>query len=169
MSTKLTGSHSNKYQYSGFTIVEVVLVLSISAMILLLVLWAIPNLQKSRRDTQRKSDLGRLISQLESYASNTKGNYPTADAVGMTNASSFVPTYMTAPGETWKDPTGNAYTFDFTTSIGSVPSGSSGTIMYRTSAQCSASVAGTLSSTSSSKDIAAVMVLDKGYACRANK
>ncbi len=151
----------------GFTIIEVVLVLAIAAMILAMVFFALPSLQKSRRDTQRKSDLGRMLAQLESYAGNNSGNYPAASAAGMTNAGGFVPTYMTAGGETWQDPSGSAYTFDFTTAVGTAPTGT-GTIMYRTSATCS-STAGLLSSSTSARDVAAVMVLEKGYICQGNK
>jgi prepilin-type N-terminal cleavage/methylation domain-containing protein len=44
---------------SGFTIIEVVLVLAIAGLIFLLVFLALPGLQRSRRDAQRKSDMGK--------------------------------------------------------------------------------------------------------------
>lgn len=61
----------------GFTIIEVVLVLAVAALIFLIVFLAVPALQRGRRDTARKSDVGRALSQLENYASNNNGDYPT--------------------------------------------------------------------------------------------
>ena len=44
----------------GFTIIEVVLVLAIAGLIFLMVFLALPALQRSQRDTQRKNDISRL-------------------------------------------------------------------------------------------------------------
>ena len=41
----------------GFTIIEVVLVLAIAGLIFLMVFLALPALQRSQRDTQRKQDV----------------------------------------------------------------------------------------------------------------
>jgi len=46
---------------SGFTIIEVVLVLAIAGLIFLVVFLALPALQRSQRDSQRRTDLGRFI------------------------------------------------------------------------------------------------------------
>ena len=45
--------------YEGFTIIEVVLVLAIAGLIFLMVFLALPALQRSQRDTQRKNDMAR--------------------------------------------------------------------------------------------------------------
>lgn len=63
-------------QDKGFTIIEVVLVLAIAGLIFLIVFLALPQLQASRRDTQRKSDAGRLLAAVENYAGNHSGYYP---------------------------------------------------------------------------------------------
>jgi prepilin-type N-terminal cleavage/methylation domain-containing protein len=60
----------------GFTIIEVVLVLAIAGLIFLVVFLALPTLQRSQRDTQRKQDLGKLMSQVTSYQSNNQGGLP---------------------------------------------------------------------------------------------
>jgi len=70
---KLPTLKNNK---SGFTIIEVVLVLAIAGLIFLLVFLALPQLQRSRRDTQRRQDAGRILSALQSYSSNNNGDYP---------------------------------------------------------------------------------------------
>ena len=58
----------------GFTIIEVVLVLAIAGLIFMVVFLAVPGLQRSQRDTQRKQDLGRLVSTITSMQSNNRGN-----------------------------------------------------------------------------------------------
>ena len=61
----------------GFTIIEVVLVLAIAGLIFLMVFVALPALQRSQRDTQRRDDMARFLSQLNQYQANNKGNVPT--------------------------------------------------------------------------------------------
>jgi len=61
----------------GFTLIEIVLVMAIAGLIMVIVFLALSGAQKSRRDTQRKNDNARFLSQLESYASNNNGSYPT--------------------------------------------------------------------------------------------
>ncbi len=60
----------------GFTLIEIVLVLAIAGLLLVIVFLAVSGAQKSRRDSQRKNDIGRVAASLESYASNTNGSYP---------------------------------------------------------------------------------------------
>lgn len=43
-----------KIQKNGFTIIEVVLVLAVAGLIFLMIFLALPALQRSQRDTQRK-------------------------------------------------------------------------------------------------------------------
>lgn len=76
-----------KRNEQGFTIIEVVLVLAIAGLIFLVVFLALPQLQRSRRDNQRKSDAGRIVAALENYASNNNGTYP-AEATA-NNAANF--------------------------------------------------------------------------------
>src|SRR6266576_2318177 len=64
-------------QKRGFTLIEIVIVMAIAGLIILLVFLAISGAQRSRRDTQRKADLGRLSAQLEQYASTHSDKYPT--------------------------------------------------------------------------------------------
>lgn len=60
----------------GFTIIEVVLVLAIAGLIFLMVFIALPALQRSQRDTQRKRDTDRLLAAIQSYQSNNLGRLP---------------------------------------------------------------------------------------------
>lgn len=95
-----------KNKQSGFTIIEVVLVLAIAGLIFLMVFIALPALQRSQRDAQRRDDVSRMVSQLQSYATNNRGNLPGSDDI-----TRFINDYMkTGEGE-FRDPlTGNDYT-----------------------------------------------------------
>jgi prepilin-type N-terminal cleavage/methylation domain-containing protein len=89
----------------GFTLIEIVLVLAIAGLILLIVFLAVSGAQKARRDQQRKSDASRVLSQLEQYASNNGGLYPTSANL----AASFTAKYIT--GNNYNDPSsGGTYT-----------------------------------------------------------
>ena len=86
----------------GFTIIEVVLVLAIAALIMLMVFIALPALQRSQRDTQRKDDVSRLQAAVSSYTSNNRGKVPFA---------SFVGNYLRVDGDLFEDPQGEEYNF----------------------------------------------------------
>ena len=65
--------HKNLKQRGGFTIIEVVLVLAIAGLIMIMVFVALPSMQKAQRNTQRKEDMARLVSQIELYMKNNNG------------------------------------------------------------------------------------------------
>lgn len=54
--------HKQDRSSQGFTIIEVMIVLAIAGLILLIVFLAVPALQRSSRNTQRKTDVGRITS-----------------------------------------------------------------------------------------------------------
>jgi len=60
----------------GFTIIEVMIVLAIAAVILLAVFLAVPALQRSSRNQQRKTDAANLLAGINEYASNQNGTLP---------------------------------------------------------------------------------------------
>ncbi|MBR2997374.1 type II secretion system protein [Candidatus Saccharibacteria bacterium] len=68
---------SQKSTLRGFTIIEVVLVLAIAGLIFLMVFIALPALQRSQRDTQRRDDLARVATAINNYSSNNNGALPT--------------------------------------------------------------------------------------------
>ncbi len=101
-----------KNKGKGFTIIEVVLVLAIAGLIFLMVFIALPALQRSQRDTQRKNDLSRAMTAVNNYQSNNRGGLPAADS----NAwNTFKGNYLEAGDETFDDPSRGAYTFNVTT------------------------------------------------------
>ncbi len=64
------------HKEKGFTIIEVVLVLAIAALIFLMVFIALPALQRSQRDTARKSDASSVAAAVTSYTSANRGSFP---------------------------------------------------------------------------------------------
>ena len=92
----------------GFTIIEVVLVLAIAGLIFLMVFVALPALQRSQRDTQRRDDMARFLSQLQQYQSNNRNKVPGNTTSEWTN---FITAYLTNSGtDTFSDPDGTPYT-----------------------------------------------------------
>ena len=84
----------------GFTIIEVVLVLAIAGLIFLMVFIALPAMQRSQRDTQRRNDYSQLSAQITSYITNNNGSLPAV------NATLLPEKYINSTG---KDPNGIAY------------------------------------------------------------
>lgn len=79
--------HNTKKQQSGFTIIEVLIVLAIAGLIMLVVFLAVPALQRSSRNTQRKNDVSAIASAVSNYINNNGGTLPTttgADATANT-------------------------------------------------------------------------------------
>ncbi len=101
---------TTKQTQKGFTIIEVVLVLAIAALIFLIVFLAVPALQRSQRDTQRRSDVGRLQAAASNYAGNHQATIPTVAQMTDTSASGFVSKFMTSTGDKFEDPLKGAYT-----------------------------------------------------------
>lgn len=63
---------------SGFTIIEVVLVLAIAGLIFIMVFTALPALQRNQRDTDRKNEAARILAAVQSFQSDNRGALPTA-------------------------------------------------------------------------------------------
>ena len=123
-----------KKKDDGFTIIEVVLVLAIAGLIFLIVFLALPQLQASRRDTQRKNDAGRLVAAVENYAGNNSGTYPTNTQLNAANGAGWVSGNISGD---FKDPdTGSVYVFK---SSAIADGDSPGTINYTLGALCTGS------------------------------
>lgn len=60
----------------GFTIIEVMIVLAIAGLIMALVFLAVPALQRSSRNTQRKTDVSAVLAAISDYSNNNGGALP---------------------------------------------------------------------------------------------
>ncbi|MBS7346551.1 MAG: type II secretion system protein, partial [Candidatus Sacchiramonaceae bacterium] len=96
---------SGHKQQTGFTIIEVVLVLAIAGLIFLMVFIALPALQRSQRDAQRKNDISRIKSALESYKSNNRGRLPSDTQI----YTEFSGPYLVDLDGGFNDPDGSRY------------------------------------------------------------
>ncbi len=116
----------------GFTIIEVVLVLAIAGLIFLMVFIALPALQRNQRDTQRKNDLSRVQSAINSFQTNNRGRVP-----GSGDLSTFITQYMKAGGDTFTDPSGSEYTITLASALTADPSSTNFyAISYYANAKC---------------------------------
>lgn len=90
----------------GFTIIEVVLVLAIAGLIFLMVFIALPALQRSQRDTQRRNDYSELSTAVTNYITNNNGKLSKiagSSGEATLDASKYI-------NDTGEDPNGLAYT-----------------------------------------------------------
>lgn len=143
----------------GFTIIEVVLVLAIAGLIFLIVFLALPQLQASRRDTQRKNDAGRLVAGLENWAGNHSGNYPTAVN------QAWVDTNIAGD---FGDPDGGNYNF-VTTYAGVVNEGDVFYAYDGTNGQMCIGTADGVQNGNGPREVAVVMQLENGQYCQDNQ
>ena len=60
----------------GFTIIEVMIVLAIAGLIILIVLLAVPALQRNSRNTQRKDAASQILTSVSNNISNNNGTLP---------------------------------------------------------------------------------------------
>lgn len=147
----------------GFTIIEVVLVLAIAGLIFLIVFLALPALQRSQRDTQRKNDLSRLMSQVSNYSSNNQGAVPDTQ----TKLDDFRTRYLTT-NDSFNDPTtGNVYTTTLkATSTWASDKPGVGTIYYYLNAKCSGE---SVTTGAGNRNVAIVTQLESNaYYCQGN-
>lgn len=90
----------------GFTIIEVVLVLAIAGLIFLMVFIALPALQRSQRNTQRRDDYSMLVTAVNSYMASNNGKLSNL-ATNKQGKTDLKPSrWINSTGE---DPNGNEY------------------------------------------------------------
>lgn len=94
----------------GFTIIEVVLVLAVAGLIFLMVFVALPALQRSQKDTQRRDDYSMLAAAISSYSASNNGRlYKLAGATSSNANSSSTLTASKYINDTGEDPDGTEY------------------------------------------------------------
>lgn len=122
------GIHTQK---PGFTIVEVALVLAIAGLIFLMVFIALPALQRSQRDAQRREDIATLLSNVKKYQTNNRGALPKCDTSSGksctinwdknwdSKTTDWPNLYYAYLGENFVDPDGTNYTLYVTACVSS--------------------------------------------------
>jgi len=66
---------------SGFTIIEVMIVLAIAGLIMLIVFLAVPALQRNAHNTSIKNDVSSVLGAVNEYENNNNGNLPTTASI----------------------------------------------------------------------------------------
>ena len=167
----------------GFTIIEVVLVLAIAGLIFLMVFVALPALQRSQRDTQRRNDMSRVTTALTNYQTN-QGNSsiklpangectdPDNAFTSSDSACKFIVNYMHASNATtneFKDPDGTTYSMVIDNSTSKTPSSFDHTIYINVGKKCGDNE-GTVEDASNSISFAVLYKLEgAGIACFDNQ
>ena len=157
----------------GFTIIEVVLVLAIAGLIFLMVFIALPALQRSQRNTRRRSDMARVLAQFTEYQSNNAGKMP-SDSTEIQN---FVDRYLVGQSgqnafadsdcanEQFCDPDGTNYRFSSTAPLDTPSTALSGAldhnVYYYKDSKCGGTE-GLPSDGSGDRDIAILYILEGG-------
>ena len=98
----------NTKSKKGFTIIEVVLVLAIAGLIFLMVFIALPALQRSQRDTQRRDDMSRFMSQLSQYQANNAGKVTGNNSSSAADYQDFIGKYLKVGTDSFADPSTGA-------------------------------------------------------------
>ena len=92
---------------AAFTIVETLFVLAIAGLILLIVFEALPALQRSSRNNQRKQDVQTILEAVSHYELNNSGTFPAKcgdTSMNLCDANSTDPLYYVASKLTLYDP-----------------------------------------------------------------
>jgi prepilin-type N-terminal cleavage/methylation domain-containing protein len=129
---------------TGFTIIEVMIVLAIAGLIMVIVFIAVPQLQRSQRNTARKSVVARINTELDNFASNNSGAIPTENTNASTGFLSggggFYTRYIQQNASQFNDPkTGAIMTFSIWTSDAAVAAANDaavGIVWYKTGKVC---------------------------------
>lgn len=144
-------------QQKGFTIIEVMIVLAIAGLIMVVVLIAVPQLQRSQRDSTRQTVVNRLSTELGTYSSNNNGKYPFTAA----DSADFLTRYITGKVELKNPQTGDEYAIVFATDAATAAANpTAAQIKVLPGLSCSGETAtGTFSATS--RQYAAVVQLER--------
>lgn len=107
----------DKKRTSGFTIIEVMIVLAIAGLIMVIVFIAVPQLQRNQRDNARQNVANRVEAEMETFAGNNEGKYPVDNGALLLN---FVGNYYNKL-QKQNPKTGTDYTIGYATGYGQAP------------------------------------------------
>lgn len=101
---------------TGFTIIEVALVLAIAGLIFLMVFVALPQLQRQQRDSRRRDDILSFLETVKKYQTNNRGALPTGTVTHYSkptsepsDKTSWAGFYWDYLGDSFTDPSGGDY------------------------------------------------------------
>ena len=106
---------------SGFTIIEVILVLAIAGLIFLMIFIAWPALSRTQRDSRRRDDISIFLRKVKDYQTNNRGALPAISGDGKnitfpesvsTSQNTWADFYHDYLGEDFIEPNGGYYVID---------------------------------------------------------
>jgi len=139
----------------GFTIIEVVVVLAIAGLIFGVVFWALPNLQKSNRDSTRRTVAANILANLDQYAANTNGIYPPEGAA----FTGFLTDFFS---EGVDDPLEGTFAYIYGASDQDVTDNVVGTLLYGVDVKCDTANPGVFLTNAGGRAIAVAVKLEQG-------
>jgi prepilin-type N-terminal cleavage/methylation domain-containing protein len=162
-----------KKHSEGFTIIEVLIVLAIAGLILLVVFLAVPALQRSQRNSARKTDASRLAASIVDFTSNSAtGALPTtqaqcnsilASAANLAQYSSLGATCNATVGTTLPaTPTANNMYLETMAANGTAGTPTTNVVILATQAQCNATNDGVTFTSAGSRSTALLYTLESG-------
>ena len=146
----------NSNRNSGFTIIEVLIVLAIAGLIMAVVLLAVPGLQRSQANTAARTDASHIAAATSNWSANNNG-------VSLNSISQMYSIYQdvgTLSKYTDANASATSTSSNFTT-IGSTPSASIGSGWYLATSPIT-----TVSQLTTSPPMPWVIVIDQGVTCQ---
>ena len=163
---------NSKRSLGGFTIIEVMIVLAIAALILLVVFLAVPALQRSQRNSARKSDAARIATSVVEYTANNQGALPTtaANCTSIKNSAATLSQYSSlgancnAEGTSLPaTPTANIMYIEVMAANGTAMTATNNVMVIATKSSCNGNASTTFDSATSSK-VALLYTIEAGTA-----
>ncbi len=146
----------------GFTIVETLIVLAIAALILIIVLIAVPDLQRSAKNSNIRSDAQNVASAIQTFEGNNQGEIP-----GLVTAANGVVT-VNNKGASGVPATGHIqnsttiYPIITTPTTETYSSSNDTTIYIETNSQCPTSLGGTVTPAGNQRGVVIIYPIDSG-------
>ncbi|HUC87909.1 MAG TPA: type II secretion system protein [Candidatus Binatia bacterium] len=137
----------------GFTIIEVMIVLAIAGLIMLIIFLAVPALQRTARNTQRKNDASAVASAYANFLDDNNGAIPSGLGIDANDPVSTLDLCTLGGAVT---PTGGDTT---ACGAGNIETAKLG---FYTAKEVTLNGAGTASETEAS---VSAMIIDEGYGC----
>lgn len=90
------------YSKGGFTVIEVTLVLAVAGLIFAMAFIALPALQRSQRDNDRRDDMTKFITEVKRYQTSNRGNLPSGlESVNFVDEKNFDNQCSSSQSGTW--------------------------------------------------------------------
>lgn len=155
-----------KNHQSGFTIIEVLIVLAIAGLIMVAVFTAVPALQRSSRNTQRKSSAAQISASISSYVSNNNGVLPANQVALQTALADYKPGFFPSPGNIWFSTLSAANVALLTTAtvggVGTATTVSTESVLFASGVVCNSTNTGATTTGGSSRSYVILYAVETG-------